>query len=356
MLTRRAVVRAPLGLAGLALLAGCRGGSPVDRAAAPPPIGYLASSLSAVRDPTDDAFHAALDELGYRDGQNLSIAYRFTDGQEERLPALVAELLQLPLRLLVAAGPTAAAAARAATRTLPIVMIAGSFDPVRMGWIDNFARPGGNLTGVASPPFGVFADKQLALLHEALPAARRVVVLLHASYLTLFRTSPTPDTPVVLSAAEQALVDELLQTALRAAQAAGVQLEPVAARTLAEVEEAVAALPVPGVDAVYLLDHPLWTVHAARIATWVAQRQLPLVATSSRWAAAGALLVYGPSLEAFFRRAAAYVDKILRGVAPAELPVEQPATFDLMVNLRAARALGLTIAPSLLNQATEVIP
>ena len=343
MLARRRVLTAGLQLsaAGVAVLVGCdRRGADRRRAATLPRIGYLSSTSPDVRETTEDAFRQGLRELGYTEGESITIDYRFSAGQEEQLPALAAELLDQPIKLLVTAGPGATGAARTLTRTLPIVMIAGTTDPVQVGWIESLARPGGNLTGTAAPPFQLFGEKSLALLNEVLPAAARVAVVVHAA---------------VVETLGSTVIQELGQVLLTTAQTLGVAVEPLVLRSLPQLEEALAALPVPGVDAVYLLDYPVWTVQAPHITALVTQRGLPLMATAPRWAAHGALLTYGPSLETMFRRAAPYVDKILRGANPAELPVEQPREFELAVNLRTSEALGVRVPPAVLLQATEVI-
>jgi putative ABC transport system substrate-binding protein len=279
------------------------------------------------------AFRHALHELGWVDGQNLVIEVRWPEGQEERLRALAADLVRLPVQVLVTVGAPATQAARQATPTIPIVMVILT-DPVAAGFVGSLARPGGNLTGVSGLGPEMMG-KQLELLTETLPGIRRVAGLIHPAH---------PMAP--------ALVQELA----RAARALEVQLHLVEVPHADALDQALAALPSEAAEALIVLPFPLLYAQRQRILAFAIQRRLPVIATDQRqWAEEGALLFYGVSLTGNYRRAAAYVDKLLKGVKPADLPVERPEEIELVLNLRTAQALGLTISPTVLFQADEVI-
>jgi ABC-type uncharacterized transport system substrate-binding protein len=345
---RRAV---SLGLtAALVQLVGCG-----DRSATPRPtarlprIGYLTSAFRSPADPADAAFRAALAELGYRDGSTIRLDERYAEGQEERLPALAAELVALPVDVLVVAGPAATVAARQATTSIPIVMASGTSDPVLFGWVESLARPGTNLTGTVSAPWELHLEKVPALLREVLPSASRVAVVFHGSIQEWLRAGGGP------GGGGEARLQQLLVRVLATFQTLGLELLPVEVRTVEAVEQALAGARTAGVDTVMMVEHPLWSLHEGRIMAAALAQRLPVIASFKRWAASGALLTYGPDLELMFRRAAPYVAKLLNGVTAAELPIEQPTTFDLVLNLKTARLLGLSIPPSVLAQATAVI-
>jgi putative ABC transport system substrate-binding protein len=279
-----------------------------------------------------EAFRQGLRELGYVEGQNILLEFRLAAGRTERLPTFAAELVQLPVDVLVTDSPAAAQAAKNATATIPIVMATVS-DPVRSGLVASLARPGGNVTGLA-----LFATelsgKRLELLREALPGVTQVAVLWN------------PTNPVA---------QYFLREAEVAAQALRLQLRPVEVPSPDEIEAAFVAMIRAGVDAfVTLNDAMLWN-QRRRIADLAAQHRLPALFPEREFVEAGGLMAYGPSVPANFHRAAAYVDKILKGAKPADLPVEQPAKFELVINLKTAATLGLTIPPILLFQADEVI-
>jgi len=280
-----------------------------------------------------EAFRQGLRDLGYVEGDNLVLELRYAEGQEERLPDLAGELVRLPVEVLVATGAPAARAAQQATATIPIVIVTLT-DPLRAGFVSSLARPGGNITGVSGPS-AAFIGKQLELLKDAVPAVTCVTVLLHPTHPM---ASP--------------IVSELT----RAAQALGVQLHLLDVPGPTELENALVAMTHACADAVLVPPFPLFDMQRQRILAVAAQRRLPVIATDMRrWAEEGALLFYGLSSRANHRRAAAYVDKILKGGKPGDLPVEQPMKYELVINLKTAEALGLTIPPILLFQADEVI-
>jgi putative tryptophan/tyrosine transport system substrate-binding protein len=299
---------------------------------------YRVGLLSVVFPPAAPAWQQrvpllqALQDLGYVEGRNLALAYRWAEGRPERLPALAAELVRLPVEVIIAPSNHEILAARQATRTIPIVMVAGA-DPVGAGFVASLARPGGNVTGTAvAPP--ELAGKLLELLHELVPHARRVAVLVN------------PDFPGMAAYAR----------AFEAgARGLGLTTQAVPLREGGGVDAAWASVMRERPDALYVVVDPLVGLHTDRILQLAARLRVPAIYTARGPVEAGGLMSYGPGFEAMIPRAAVYVDKILQGANPADLPVEQPMTFDLVVNLKAAKALDLTIPPSLLLQADEVI-
>ncbi|HEV2056382.1 MAG TPA: ABC transporter substrate-binding protein [Methylomirabilota bacterium] len=297
-----------------------------------PRIGFLSA-----RPPTDnpyfiESFRQGLRELGYVEGQNIAIEYRFAEGRPERLPALAAELVRLKVDVLVTAGPPAPEAAKQATGTIPIVFAVAA-DPVAVGLVASLARPGGNITGLASISPDLIG-KQLELLKEVVPNISRVAVL----------QNPSNDShPHTLRQAEGA------------ARGLGVQLHIVQVRTPPEIDAAFAAMRSQRAGGVLVLRDPLFLTQRTQIAALAAKSRLPAVYGFREEAEAGGLMAYGASVPLMYRRAATYVDKILKGAKPADLPVEQPTKFELVINLKTAKALGLTIPQSLLLRADEVI-
>jgi putative ABC transport system substrate-binding protein len=280
-----------------------------------------------------EAFRQGLRDLGYIEGHNLIIEYRWAEGREERLPALAAELVRLPVDVLVAASAPAARAAQQATTTIPIVIVTRT-DPVRAGFVRSLAQPGGNLTGVSGPD-AAFIGKQLALLTEAMPGVTHVAVLMH------------PTHPMA-----SAIGSELAS----AARTLGIQLHLLDVRDTHALDTTLAALTSAPAEALLVPPFPLFDAQRTRILAVTAQRRLPVMGTDGRgWVEEGAVMFYGLSPTATHRRAAAYVDKILKGAKPGELPVEQPMTFELVINLKTAQAFGIAIPPTVLFQATEVI-
>jgi putative ABC transport system substrate-binding protein len=278
-----------------------------------------------------EAFRQGLHEHGWVEGQNLAMAWRFAEGHAERLPALAADLVGLPVDVLVTHGPTIRPAQHA-TQTIPIVMAVVT-DPVGSGLVASLARPGGNLTGV-SIGAAELGGKRLELLMQAVPWASRVAVLWNA-----------------------ALADKVPEwrETQTAARALGVSLHSVEVRGPDDFDGAFATLAWERPDALITLADALTLAHHRRIVAFATQQRLAMISELKDFAEAGGLMTYGPSGRALWRRAAAYVDKILKGSKPAELPVEQPMKFELIINLKTAKALGLTIPPTLLFQADEVI-
>ena len=289
-----------------------------------------------VTDPEDarlwGAFIEGLRELGYVEGRNITIEHRSSEGKFDRLPDLAADLVRLQVDVIVTGGPPAPLVAKQATSTIPIVF-AVSGDPVAEGLVASLARPGGNITGLASVS-GDVVGKQLALLKEAAPKVSRVAVLQNPSNETHAR---------------------ILRQAEGAAQALGMQLHIVQARTPPEIDADFAAMRSRRVDGVLVLRDALFLAQRIRIATLAAKSRLPVMYGFRDQAEAGGLMAYGASVPHMYRHAATYVDKILKGAKPADLPVEQPTRFELVINAKTAKALGLTIPQSLLGRADEVI-
>jgi putative ABC transport system substrate-binding protein len=279
-----------------------------------------------------EAFRHGLRDLGYVEGQNIALEYRFAAGQNERLPELAAELVHLQVDMIVTNSGAAAQAARDATETIPIVMAAGG-DLVRLGVVASLAQPGGNLTGL-SIMTQELDGKRLELLKEALPHVSRVAVLWNAS------NPARPDAFREIEATARGL---------------GLQLHSLAVWHPDELDSAFAAMSREGAEALITLgDAVLWN-QRARVVALAAQHRLPAVFDAREFADAGGLMAYGPHVPDSYRRAASFVDKILKGAKPADLPVEQPTKFELVLNLTTAKALGIMMPPSLLLLADEVI-
>jgi len=293
-------------------------------------VGYLAAG-SATTDPWGPGFMEGLKSLGYTEGENLALEKRYAEGRFDRLSALATELVRLRCDVIVTAVTQASLAARAATATIPIVMI-GVADPVAAGLVASLGRPGGNVTGTSAVSNQV-VGKQLELLREVLPDTSRLAVLWN------------PANPVF-----QALQLREAQIAARTLQ---IELQLVEARTTAELERAFAATPTR--RPVLVQVDAFFAAHQRRIAELALARRAPTVTGFSSYTDAGALLSYGPAPRDVGRRSASYVDKILKGARPDDLPVEEPVTFELVVNLKTARALGLTIPRPLLLRADRVI-
>jgi putative ABC transport system substrate-binding protein len=279
-----------------------------------------------------ETFRQGLKEYGWVEGQNIIVEYRFAEGKEDVLPAIAAELARLRLDVIVAEGTAAIQAAKTVTQTVPIVM-ATSADPVGTGLVANLNRPGGNITGL-SLQTGELSGKRLQLLTEIVPGLARVAVL------------SNPLNPSIA---------EIVEQTNAAAQSLGVEVHVVEVQAPDKFESAFAAITSAHVGALIVLPDPLLYGQHPRIVTFTAASHLPALFPEREVAEAGGLIAYGPSVSASFRRAAAYVDKILRGAAPADLPVEQPTKFELVINHQTARLLGLEIPTRLLALADEVI-
>ena len=299
-------------------------------------IGYLTLNLVSGDPRGREAFLQGLRDLRYVPGRNLSIEYRDAGGKPERFPALAAELVALKVDVIVATGGTAATlAARQATTTIPIVFPAVG-DPVDEGLVTSLARPGGNVTGlsVLVPELIV---KSLELLKQAVPAVSRVALLVKPDSM------PDGAWKKRRSAAETA------------AHALGVNLVVVEARSPEDFDRAFADMTRARVGAACVLTTPVFENHRRRLVELAGKNRLPTVYAFRSWADDGGLMSYGPDITDMFRRAATYVDKILKGARPGDLPVEQPTKFEFVINLKTAKALGLTIPASLLERADHRI-
>jgi putative ABC transport system substrate-binding protein len=278
------------------------------------------------------ATRVGLRELGYVEGQNLIVEFRSANGQFDRVPELVAELIRLRVDVIVTIGDPVVGAAKQATSTIPIVM-AGSGDPVGRGFVASLARPGGNITGMSLLAVAL-TGKWLEIVKEVSPRVSRVAILRNGANPThaLFWTEAQASAPRMALAVHSTEV-----------------------RGPADFEAAFATMTRERVEAVVILADPMLGSNRGRLAELSAQHRLVSIAPFREQAEQGGLIAYGPSLQASFRRAASYVDRILKGANPADLPVEQPTTFDLIINLKTATLLGVTIPPSLLVRATQVI-
>jgi ABC-type uncharacterized transport system substrate-binding protein len=280
----------------------------------------------------DTAFHDGLRQFGYVEGRNIAIEWRWAGESAERFPELAAELVRLKVEVIVATNNPAVAAAQKATTTIPVVMVLAT-DPVRLGFVSSLARPGGNITGltIQSPEL---AGKRLQLLKEIVPNLTRVAVLWDP-------TEPGRR--------------QLVKEAELAAPTLGLQILTLQARDAREVRGAFTAMTKERVGAVLVYGSSLLAAQRAAIADLAAKNRLPTMCVAQEWMDAGFVMSYGASLNDMYRRAPYFVDRILKGAKPADLPVEQPIKFELVINLKTAKALGLTIPQSLLVRADEVI-
>ena len=292
-------------------------------------IGYLRFIENR---PLDEAFRKGLSELGYVEGQNIQVEYRYAGDDYERLRAFAKELVRLKVDVILAASAPSAQAAKEATTTTPIVFVTGN-DPVRAGFVASFARPGGNMTGQSG--LGPELDRKRIELPKTLLPKLSVVSLL-----------VNPINPMTAQR-----LPELEATA----QALKIEVRLVSASDRKELDAALQEISRAGAVGVMVLEDPLLIAHRRRIIDFMAQHRVPTMYTSSGWAERGGLLEYAPDFGALYSRAATYVDRVLRGAKPGDLPVELPTKFDLVINLRTATALGLTIPQSLLLRADRVI-
>jgi putative tryptophan/tyrosine transport system substrate-binding protein len=283
----------------------------------------------------NQAERAMFDELrnhGWIDGRNLIIEYRFSQ-PPDRLPSSVADLIALSPDVLIAAGPNAALALKSATATIPIVFVA-VFDPVALGLVQSLSHPGGNITGLATYAPGDWVAKRIEILRELVPSTSKIALLVN------------PRNPVH----RLVLAEEVPGTARKL----GVALPIVEATTAEELDIAFASAATQRADAIIIFGDTLTVVEAPRVVALAAKHHLPAIYLSRQFAKGG-LIVYGPDTSDLFRRAAEYVDRILKGSKPSDLPVEQPTKFEFVINMKTAKALGLTVPPSLLIRADEVI-
>ena len=298
-----------------------------------PRIGYLIGSSLSASSARIPAFRQGLRELGYVEGKNIVIEYRYAKGKQDRLPGLAAELVRLKVDIIVTAGPIPTRAAKEATSTIPIVMT-NDPDPVANGFVASLARPGGNITGLSTlrPEL---SGKQLELLKEVVPKLSRVAV---------FGTSTYPGNAQALKEIELA------------AKAFGVQLQYLDVLSPKDIETAFRAASKGRADAVLMMVVGFVAAgHRTEIAALAVKSRLPVIYSGRADVEAGGLMTYGVNVNDLDRRAATYVDKILKGRTPADLPVEQPMKFEFIVNLKAAKQIGLTIPPNVLVRADKVI-
>ena len=297
-------------------------------------IGYLSPNL-ATNPHMNEAFLQGLRDVGYVEGRNLVIEYRDAEGKPERLPALAAELVSLKVDVIVVGSTIAALAAKQATRTLPIV-VAAAGDPVTSGLIASLARPGGNVTGLSllAPEL---IGKRLELLNQIVPRGSLIAVLWQ---------------PNVYG---ERMDKDMVKEAEVAARALGLRLQFVEARGPPDIDRAFSDMTTARAGALTVLPSGMFIAERQRLAGLSEKHRLPTVYQSRDSVDAGGLMSYGPNFADLFRRAATYVDKVLKGAKPGDLPVEQPTKVELVINLKTAKALGLNIPPTLLAQADEVI-
>jgi len=296
-----------------------------------PHIGVLGVNPSSASDTLGEELRA----LGWVDGRNVIIDRRYTEGDVARASRLAAELIRLNVDVIVAASPPNVRAAQVAAPSLPIVMLAVQ-DPVGMGFVSSLARPGGNVTGVTSAIPGGLMGKELQLIKEAIPTTTRVGLLFNGANPLNYRTA---------SANELAAAAKTLK----------IEVHDLEIRTANDIDGTMSAGNLRGLDAVFVVGDPLTFRHRKRIHELATLQKVPTFVVAPEYVEGLALMSYGPSLSEASRQAAVYVDKILKGAKPADLPVEQPRAYRLVVNLRTARALGLNIPSSLVMRADEVI-
>jgi putative ABC transport system substrate-binding protein len=323
---RRREVIAGLGCAALApLAAGAQSSMPV--------IGWLHSADGKSFASELAAFRQSLQENGYEEGRNLAIEYRWAEGQFDRLPALAADLVRRNVQVIAAVGGNNSnLAAKAATSTIPIVFTSGA-DPVRLGLVESLSRPGGNVTGVNFLVVEL-AAKGLGVLHEFIPRARTMALLINPS--SRESIDQTPDTR-------------------DAAARLGLDLRIVHASNAAEVDQAFEAMARDNIDALLVAGEATISMRIDRIVELAARHRIPAIYTRREWVLAGGLMSYGTNFKDGYRQAGLYVARILKGARPADLPVVQSTTFEFVINLKTAKALGLEFHPQLLGTADEVV-
>jgi putative tryptophan/tyrosine transport system substrate-binding protein len=298
-----------------------------------PVIGFLSSRTPGDAAAVVAAFHQGLAETGYVEGQNLAIEYRWAEGRYDQLPALAVDLVGRNVDLIVASGgPPSVRAAKSATSTIPIVFTALG-DPVRAGVVASLARPGGNLTGSSIMATELTA-KRLELLSELVPQGHVIALLVN------------PNSPEA---------EPTIRDAQEAARTKGVQLQVLKAGTEGEIDAAFAALVQRQAGALIVGNDPFFDGRVEQLVALASRHAVPAIYYSREFAASGGLISYGPSFTALYREAGIYAGRILKGEKPADLPVQQPTTFELVVNLKTAKALGLTVPQTILGRADEVI-
>lgn len=291
-----------------------------------PRIGWLGNGAPTPVSTNLEAFRQGLQQRGWIEGQTVTIDYRWAEGNAGRVPALIDELLQLKVDVIVLSGTAAGRVARSATSTVPLVFVYLA-DPVAAGFVPSLARPGGNITGVASE-FEVLITKQLELLKETVPTVSRVAVL------------KRPD-----------LVRTVVDSAEKAAQRLGLVLRPLDVTEAAQFESAFHRARADGAGAMHVLPSPFFFVQRRVLGELAVKYRLPAMYELKEYVEDGGLMSYGPNVNEMFRASASHVDRILKGARPGDLPIERPTTFELAVNLKAAKAIGLTIPPAVLARA-----
>jgi putative tryptophan/tyrosine transport system substrate-binding protein len=302
-----------------------------------PRIGFLALGS---RTTGTDPFLQGLKDLGYVEGQNMAVEHRFAEGKEERLTDLATELVQLKVDVIVVGGTAAARAVRRLTKTIPIV-VPDSADPVAAGLVATLSRPAGNITGLTIMAFQL-GGKRLELLKETLPSISRVVILVRGIAKRGARDSSTPFL-------------EIRKEIEVTARSLGVQVQDIAVGEVNEIENAFSAMTKRRADAFILIPHPMFTYERKRVVDLASKSRLPAIYPHRGFVEAGGLMSYAANPADLFRRAASFVDKILKGANPADLPIEQPTKFELVINLKTAKQIGVTIPPDVLMWADEVI-
>ena len=297
-----------------------------------PVIGILGSGSPGPNAENLAAFRQGLSETGYVEGQNFTIEYRWAEGHYDRLPALVADLVGRKVDVIAAGNTTAIQAAKSATSTIPIVFFGGG-DPVEQGFVASLARPGGNLTGVSAMASELM-PKRLELLSELVPQTRLVALLIN------------PDNPIT---------EPVIRDVREAAREKRLQLDILKAATDSEIDGAFATLVQSHADTLVVGADAVFANRPAQLVALAAHYAVPAIYFAREFVAAGGLISYGVSFTGIWRQVGIYAGKILKGAKPADLPVQQPTTFELVVNLKTAKALGLTIAPAILDLADEVI-
>jgi putative ABC transport system substrate-binding protein len=298
-------------------------------------IGYLSSSDASSDSARSEGIRLALRERGHIEGQNIAIEYRYTEGKTDRLPELAAELVRLKVDIILVAGGTIwVQAAKNATKTIPIVMVGAGSDPVEAGLIESLARPGGNVTGITNLT-GVLGGKRLELLKEAVTKVARVAVLYN------------PATPLN--------VLEVKETLPAAARALKLTIQPWEVRAADDFDRVFAAISNSRPDGLFVSGGPILSSNQKRTAGFALKSRLPSMYSDREGVDAGGLIYYGADIVESYRRVAYFVDRILKGTKPADLPVEQPMRFELVVNLKTAKQIGATIDPNLLARANKLI-
>jgi putative ABC transport system substrate-binding protein len=296
-----------------------------------PRLGFIGNSDPHSQALSLAAFRQGLRDLGWIEGQNLHIEYRWAEGQAERYPVFAADLVQLQVDVIIAAGTGALRVVQQATHSIPIVSAVALTDPVRLGLVASLAHPGGNLTGLASQ-YEELITKHIELLATAVPMLSRIVLLRHAS-------------------ADATLT----RAAAMAAASLGLTTQISEVNEVSDYESAFRAARDDGAQAILVLPSPIFYAHRQALIALAARYHLPAIYEFKAYVQDGGLMSYGPSTPDMYRRAASYVDKILKGANPGDLPIERPSTFEFVINLKTATALGLMMPPYLLSQADEVI-